>query len=153
MHIRTFTVAEEECLRWLCERMSALWVTYIWMYYCNVSIQFITETVPHNCLPSFSTKQNSLLQDSVYATVTHRTLICLGDRYGPYVVCSLTWTHWLTGICNLLGFFFKMKPTRCTLLLSVFISTYLHVLGNYVPIIRPQPPIQRKQIPLSHRYS
>jgi len=29
-----------------------------------------------------------------------------------------------------------MKPTRCTLLLSVFISTSLHVSGNYVPIIR-----------------
>ena len=29
-----------------------------------------------------------------------------------------------------------MKPTRYTLLLSIFISTYLHVSGNYVPIIR-----------------
>jgi len=29
-----------------------------------------------------------------------------------------------------------MKPTRCTLLLSTFISTSLHVSGNYVPIIR-----------------
>jgi len=32
--------------------------------------------------------------------------------------------------------FFQMKPTRCTLLLSIFISTSLHVSGNYVPIIR-----------------
>jgi len=31
---------------------------------------------------------------------------------------------------------FQMKPTRCTLLLSIFISNYLHVSGNYVPIIR-----------------
>ena len=33
---------------------------------------------------------------------------------------------------------FRMKPTRCTLLLSIFISTSLHVSGNYlyVPIIR-----------------
>ena len=31
---------------------------------------------------------------------------------------------------------FKMKPTRCTLLLSIFISTSVHVSGNYVPIIR-----------------
>jgi len=31
---------------------------------------------------------------------------------------------------------FQMKPTRCTLILSVFISTSLHVSGNYVPIIR-----------------
>jgi len=29
-----------------------------------------------------------------------------------------------------------MKPTRCILLLSVFISTSLHVSDNYVPIIR-----------------
>jgi len=31
---------------------------------------------------------------------------------------------------------FQMKPTRCTLLLSIIISTSLHVSGNYVPIIR-----------------
>jgi len=31
---------------------------------------------------------------------------------------------------------FQMKPTRCTLLLSIFISTSLHVSVNYVPIIR-----------------
>jgi len=30
----------------------------------------------------------------------------------------------------------QMKTTRCILLLSVFISTFLHVSGNYVPIIR-----------------
>jgi len=30
----------------------------------------------------------------------------------------------------------QMKPARCTLLLSIFISTSLHVSGNYVPIIR-----------------
>jgi len=29
-----------------------------------------------------------------------------------------------------------MKPTRCTPLLSIFISTFLHVSGNCVPIIR-----------------
>ena len=29
-----------------------------------------------------------------------------------------------------------MKPARCTLLRSIFISTFLHVSGNYVPIIR-----------------
>ena len=29
-----------------------------------------------------------------------------------------------------------MKPPRCTLLLSIFISTSLHVSDNYVPIIR-----------------
>ena len=31
---------------------------------------------------------------------------------------------------------FQMKPTVCTLLLSIFISTSLHVSGNYVPIDR-----------------
>jgi len=34
------------------------------------------------------------------------------------------------------GNLFQMKPTSCTLLLSIFISTSLHVSGNYVPIIR-----------------
>jgi len=32
--------------------------------------------------------------------------------------------------------FFLMKPARCTLLLSIFISNSLHVSGNYVPIVR-----------------
>ena len=31
---------------------------------------------------------------------------------------------------------FQIKPTRCTILLSIFISTSVHVSGNYVPIIR-----------------
>ena len=31
---------------------------------------------------------------------------------------------------------FQMVQTSCTLLLSIFISTSLHVSGNYVPIIR-----------------
>jgi len=31
--------------------------------------------------------------------------------------------------------FFQMKPVMCTPLLSIFISTSLHVSGNYVPII------------------
>ena len=30
---------------------------------------------------------------------------------------------------------FQMKPTRCTLLLSIFVSTSVHVSGNYVLII------------------
>ena len=29
-----------------------------------------------------------------------------------------------------------MKPIRCTLPISIFISTSVHVSGNYVPIIR-----------------
>ena len=31
---------------------------------------------------------------------------------------------------------FQMKPTGLTLLLGIFISTSVHVSGNYVPIIR-----------------
>ena len=38
--------------------------------------------------------------------------------------------------CASLYSLFQMKPARCTLLLSIFISTFLHVWGNYVPIIR-----------------
>jgi len=33
-------------------------------------------------------------------------------------------------------FMFQMKPTRCTLLLTIFISTSVHVSGNCVPIIK-----------------
>ena len=33
-------------------------------------------------------------------------------------------------------FLFQMKPARCTLFLSIFISTSVHASGNYVPIIR-----------------
>ena len=48
----------------------------------------------------------------------------------------LTWTSFFyvdrASLYNLL----QMKPSRCTLLRSIFISTYLHVSGNYVPIIR-----------------
>ena len=48
-------------------------------------------------------------------------------------------------ICVEIGFFFdraslcnlsQMKPTTCTLLLGIFISTSVHVSGKYVPIIR-----------------
>ena len=52
-------------------------------------------------------------------------------------------------------FLFRVKPTRCTLLLSKFISTSVHVSGNYVPIMfrtycnyslqTRQPPIQSKK--------
>jgi len=41
--------------------------------------------------------------------------LCFVDRSFPY-------------------YLFQMKPTRCTLLLSIFISTSLYVSGNYVPI-------------------
>jgi len=44
--------------------------------------------------------------------------------------------------------FFQMKPSRCTLLLSIFISTYVHVSDNYVSIIR-----RTYCIYTTHRYS
>ena len=67
-------------------------------------------------------------------------------------------------------YLFQMKPTRCKLLLSIFISTSLHVSGNCVLIIRrtycicwlgwdcvsSQPADQTHtewKIPVSHRYS
>jgi len=52
-----------------------------------------------------------------YFNFTVNRILCFVDRKSLY---------------NLL----QMKPTRCTLLLSIFISTSLHVSGNYVPIIR-----------------
>jgi len=38
--------------------------------------------------------------------------------------------------CASLYNLFPMKPTKCTLLLSIFFSTSLHVSDNCVPIIR-----------------
>jgi len=57
---------------------------------------------------------------------------CLLPR--PPVSLQIVAVFWndVTFIINL----FQMKPTMCTLLLSVFISTSLHVSGNYVTIIR-----------------
>ena len=45
-----------------------------------------------------------------------------------HVVVSLK-LHWALYV-------FQMKPIKCTLIVSIFISTSLHVSGNYVPIIR-----------------
>ena len=45
-----------------------------------------------------------------------------------HVVVSLK-LHWAVYV-------FQMKPTRCTLIVSIFISTSLHVSGNYVPVVR-----------------
>ena len=53
----------------------------------------------------------------VVTTNTARLILCFVDRASLY---------------NL----FQMKPTRCTLLLSRFISTSLYVSGKCVPIIR-----------------
>ena len=44
--------------------------------------------------------------------------------------------HEQSWVLSTLNYLFHMKPNRCTLLLSMFISTSLHVSGNYVPIIR-----------------
>ena len=46
------------------------------------------------------------------------------------------WILYLRNYSENVNDFFQMKPTRCTILLSIFISTSVHVSGNYVPIIR-----------------
>jgi len=33
-------------------------------------------------------------------------------------------------------YLFQMTPTRCTVILGIFISNSLHVSGKYVPIVR-----------------
>jgi len=43
--------------------------------------------------------------------------------------------HEQSWVLSILSYLFHMKPTRCTLLLSIFISTSLHVWGNYVPVL------------------
>jgi hypothetical protein len=50
------------------------------------------------------------------------------------LLCFYQWT--IIYINTFLYILFQMKPTTCTLLLSIFISTSVHVSGNYVPIIK-----------------
>jgi len=59
----------------------------------------------------------TVVDRSKYVIYTYVYIVCFLGRASPY---------------NL----FEMKPTRCTLLLGIFISTSVHVSGNYVPIIR-----------------
>ena len=61
----------------------------------------------------------------------------------PCIYCPTAWscrTYFAFFYCFVdrvsLYNLFHMKPVRCTLLLSIFISTSLHVSGNYVPTIR-----------------
>ena len=74
-------------------------------------------------------KLNKKYVDALYCKYDIQLLLlCLVDRASLY---------------NL----FQMKPTRCTLLLSIFISNSLHVSSDYVPIIwrtycLRQPPVQ-----------
>ena len=44
--------------------------------------------------------------------------------------CLVCWLGWVSITSASLYNLFQMKPTRCTLLLSIFISTSLHVLGQ-----------------------
>ena len=60
--------------------------------------------------------QNNM-QKSQYSLNIVNPILCFVDRASLYSL-------------------FQMKPTRCTLILSIFISPSLHVSGNYVPIIR-----------------
>jgi len=69
-----------------------------------------------------------------YSIYTHDKY-CLVDR-SKYIIriCVYVFLSFVdrASLYNL----FQMKPTMCTLLLNIFISTNLHVSGNYVPIVR-----------------
>jgi len=54
-----------------------------------------------------------------------------GKTCVKYILCILCFVD-RAFLYNL----FQKKPTRCTLLLGMFVSISLHVSGNYVPIIR-----------------
>jgi len=70
--------------------------------------------------------QRNIPQDRCSRLHSGRSLKSRNVRLSNFIFCSPA------SLYNL----FKMKPTRCTLLLSIFISTSLHVSGNYVTIIR-----------------
>jgi len=79
---------------------------------------------------------------ALFWVITQRVVVILYRRFGT------TYRSHLQGSRIQKGFFlcfvdraslynlFQMKPTRCTLLHSIFISTSVHVSGNYVPVIR-----------------
>jgi len=78
---------------------------------------------------------------ALFRVITQRVVVISYRRF------SITYRSHFQGSRIQKGFFlcfvdrvslynlFQMKPTRCILLLSIFISTSLHVSGNYVPII------------------
>ena len=57
---------------------------------------------------------------------------CLLPRSSVSLYIAAVFWNNVTFIINI----FQMKPSRSTLLLSVFISTSVHVSDNYVPIVR-----------------
>jgi len=57
------------------------------------------------------------------------------SKIQPHFLLDLNKILWFVDCASLYNLF-QMKLTRCTLLLSIFISTSIHVSGNYVPIIR-----------------
>ena len=95
-----------------------------------------------------------------YVVPLHCHWFCFCTRYGHFIFsCYITiifkWNDLLSGsirqskhvvtgihisrrrICQkCTEKLFHMSPTRCALLLSIFISTSVHVSGNYMPIIR-----------------
>ena len=60
-------------------------------------------------------------------------LLCATKKSKFFVIFSEFYVLLTVHPCMI---FFQMKPARFTLFLSIFISTSLHVSGNYVPIIR-----------------
>ena len=79
-----------------------------------VASQWVFTDVSVKCSPWFPSEWFEVTEHLYYILLQ---ILCFVDRACLY---------------NL----FQMKPTRCTLLLSIFTSTSLHVSGNYVPIIR-----------------
>ena len=86
------------------------------------------------------------MRNSVAGRCKHLTTKCM-SRSTSVSLCllfsqshSTTERQWVLSLMmhknKMLCFFFPLKPTRCTLLLSIFISTSVHASGNYVPIIR-----------------
>ena len=70
----------------------------------------------HACLTRDQKKKKTFLSN------------CIAIRYASCFLCLVD----RASLYNL----FQMKPARCTLFLSIFTSTSLHVSSNYVPTIR-----------------
>jgi len=108
-------------------------------------------TLSYNCVDLCSTQCLFYLSNAVGRFPSHWTSLPVSGMLPSYTSSSLPTLHRIYRhilrhvlkkrkkfhvITTQLCIFFLMRPTRCTLLLSIFISTSLHVSGNYVPIIR-----------------
>ena len=72
--------------------------------------------------------QVKTLTSDVYSFVTASLYNTLNKVMKDWILCFVD----RGSLYNL----FQMKPTRCTTILSIFISNSVHVSGNYLPIIR-----------------